>query len=40
MNVKWNKLEVNLSIPIKRTIEEMEFKTMTPVQVRLDYVFI
>jgi superfamily II DNA/RNA helicase len=35
MEVKWNKLDVKLSASTKKTIQEMGFKTMTPVQVRL-----
>lgn len=32
MDVKWNKLDVDLGIATKRAIKEMGFKTMTPVQ--------
>ncbi|KAJ9589586.1 hypothetical protein L9F63_017171 [Diploptera punctata] len=32
MDVKWDKLDVNLSNGIKRAIKDMGFKTMTPVQ--------
>jgi len=39
MEVKWNKLDVKLSPSTKKTIQEMGFKTMTPVQVRLGVCF-
>jgi superfamily II DNA/RNA helicase len=35
MEMKWNKLDVKLSAATKKTIQEMGFKMMTPVQVRL-----
>jgi superfamily II DNA/RNA helicase len=35
MELNWNKLDVKLSASTKKTIQEMGFKRMTPVQVRL-----
>lgn len=35
MDLKWSKLDVALSATTKKFMEEMGFKTMTPVQVRL-----
>jgi len=35
MDLKWSKLDVALSATMKKCVEEMGFKTMTPVQVRL-----
>ena len=35
MDLKWSKLDVVLSATTNKSVEEMGFKTMTPVQVRL-----
>jgi superfamily II DNA/RNA helicase len=35
MEMNWNKLDAKLSASTKKTIQQMGFKRMTPVQVRL-----
>lgn len=32
---KWNELEVPLSGPVLKTVEELKFSHMTPVQVKM-----